>query len=146
MDEQIRTTKIARQFFWEMGHRLPFHTGGCANIHGHSYKLWVELEGVSDENGMVMDYGDMKRIVRPFIERLDHAFLCDEQDEIMKSFLGTTPFKVLYVPFTSTAENIAGFLADELWSLFEPLPQICALRLRLQETDHSYAETFRRRM
>ncbi len=144
MEEQ-RTTKIARQFFWEMGHRLPFHAGGCANIHGHSYKLWVELEGVSDENGMVMDYGEMKRLVRPLIERLDHAFLCDDRDEIMKSFLSATQFKVLYVPFTSTAENIAGFLADELWSLFGLLPGIHALRLRLQETDHSYAETIRHR-
>jgi 6-pyruvoyltetrahydropterin/6-carboxytetrahydropterin synthase len=138
-------TKIARQFFWEMGHRLPFHTGGCANIHGHSYQLWVELEGFPDENGMVLDYGDMKRLVRPLIDRLDHAFMCDERDELMTSFLKTTPFKVCYVPFHSTAENIAGYLADELWQLFAVIPAVHALCLRLQETDHSYAETTRRR-
>jgi 6-pyruvoyltetrahydropterin/6-carboxytetrahydropterin synthase len=138
-------TRIARQFFWEMGHRLPFHMGGCANIHGHSYQLWVELEGEANEYGMVLDYGEMKRLVRPLVERMDHAFMCDEGDELMTSFLKTTPFKVIYVPFTSTAENIADYLADELWLLFAAIPAINALCLRLQETDHSYAETTRRR-
>ena len=37
--------KIAKEFRWEMGHRLPEHFGLCKNIHGHSYKMVVEFEG-----------------------------------------------------------------------------------------------------
>ena len=37
--------KIAKEFRWEMGHRLPEHFGLCKNIHGHSYKMIVEFEG-----------------------------------------------------------------------------------------------------
>ena len=41
--------KIAKEFNWEMGHRLPEHFGKCKNIHGHSYKMMVELEGDLDD-------------------------------------------------------------------------------------------------
>ena len=137
--------KIARQFHWEMGHRLPFHAGGCANLHGHSYKLWVEIEGGLDANGMLMDYGEMKSLVAPEIAELDHAFLCDEADTLMRDFLETTNFKRVYVPFTSTAEHLIEYLADRLWKVFAPVSAVSALRLRLQETDISYAETERKR-
>jgi len=40
--------KIAKEFKWEMGHRLPEHFGQCKNIHGHSYKMLVEFEGEID--------------------------------------------------------------------------------------------------
>ncbi len=134
---------IARQFHWEMGHRLPFHTGGCANIHGHSYKLWVEIEGEVDDNGMLMDYGDMKDAVKPVLDRFDHSFLCDEHDDVMRTFLATTNFKVVHVPFTTTAEHIVVHLLDLLTPVFTRHPRVSSLRLRLQETDISFAEAFR---
>lgn len=65
--------KIAKEFHWEMGHCLPEHFGNCKNIHGHSYKMMVELEGTQDESGMIMDYYDLKKIVNPVIEKLDHG-------------------------------------------------------------------------
>ena len=37
--------KVAKEFKWEMGHRLPEHFGNCKNIHGHSYKMIAEFEG-----------------------------------------------------------------------------------------------------
>ncbi|HND76050.1 MAG TPA: 6-carboxytetrahydropterin synthase, partial [bacterium] len=69
-----KTVKIAKEFHWEMAHRLPYHTGGCQNIHGHSYILWVEIEGQPQENGMLLDYAEIKRIVKPMIDTLDHGF------------------------------------------------------------------------
>jgi 6-pyruvoyltetrahydropterin/6-carboxytetrahydropterin synthase len=136
---------IARDFHWEMGHRLPFHESGCANIHGHSYRLRVVIEGECDANGMLMDYGDMKRLVMPVIDELDHCFLCDESDTLMRDFLAGTSMKHKLVPFTSTAENLAVYLLDTLWEVFEPHARITALTLRLQETEISYAEVSRER-
>jgi 6-pyruvoyltetrahydropterin/6-carboxytetrahydropterin synthase len=65
--------KIAKEFKWEMGHRLPEHFDKCKNIHGHSYKMIVELEGEILESGMVMDYYDLKKIINPIVEKLDHS-------------------------------------------------------------------------
>ena len=132
--------KIAKQFHWEMGHRLPFHDAGCANIHGHSYAMWVELEGTCDENGMLLDYGIMKERINPVIKELDHAFICDESDEVMKPFLAGTDFKAVYVPFTTTAEHIAEYMLAKVWDALKEFANIDRISLRLQETTNSYAE------
>ncbi|NOY05441.1 MAG: 6-carboxytetrahydropterin synthase [Chlorobi bacterium] len=138
-------TKIAREFHWEMGHRLEHHQGLCRNIHGHSYRLWVEIEGEPDEQGMVMDYGDMKRIVTPVLGRLDHCFMCSESDGRMKEFFANTDFKVVYVPFETTAENIASYLLDKLWVEFGGIGRIESMRLRVCETRNTYAQVERSR-
>ncbi len=133
-------TKIAREFHWEMGHRLQHHKGLCRNIHGHSYRLWVEIEGEPDEHGMVMDYGDMKRIVTPVLGELDHCFLCSDSDTRMKEFFTDGDFKVVYVPFETTAENIAAYLLDKLWVKFSGMSRIESIRLQVHETQNTYAQ------
>lgn len=72
--------KIAKEFNWEMGHRLPFHKGKCINLHGHSYRLILEVEGELDANGMLIDFYDMKTIINPLIEELDHAVIVYKED------------------------------------------------------------------
>jgi 6-pyruvoyltetrahydropterin/6-carboxytetrahydropterin synthase len=94
---RFMTTKIAKEFHWEMAHRLPFHTGGCQNLHGHSYKLWVQLEGEPNDKGMVVDYFDLKAVVEPLVKQLDHSFLCDRSDDVMVQFFRENPLKVNYV-------------------------------------------------
>src|SRR5688500_15815399 len=110
-------TRISKTFRWEMAHRLPFHTGGCRNVHGHSYSMTVELGGELDANGMLIDYFDIKSIVQPFIDEVDHAFLCDASDELIVTFLKQSGLKAVYVDFPTTAENMAAWffqkLADE---------------------------------
>jgi 6-pyruvoyltetrahydropterin/6-carboxytetrahydropterin synthase len=136
---------IARQFHWEMGHRLPFHTAGCANIHGHSYKLWVEIDGPCDANGMLMDYGEMKRRIQPVLDRFDHAFICDAGDNLMLTFLLTSGLKFLVVPFQTTAENLVQHLLELLWTEFDSHESLTRMTLRLQETEISYAQASRSR-
>jgi len=72
--------KVAKEFKWEMGHRLPFHEGLCKNLHGHSYKLMVEFTGEPDNTGIVIDYYDIKKVIQPLIEKLDHSFLVNSSD------------------------------------------------------------------
>lgn len=143
-------TRIAKEFHWEMAHRLPFHTGGCQNVHGHSYKLWVEVEGEPNGYGMVMDYLDVKHAVQPLVEKLDHAFICDRSDEVMMAFFAENPLKVVIVDFPTTAENIAAHLVDEIATRLQE--QIATapeefrlerIRVRVQETERTYAEVWR---
>jgi 6-pyruvoyltetrahydropterin/6-carboxytetrahydropterin synthase len=70
-------TRIAKDFRWEMAHRLPFHEAGCKNVHGHSYRMLVELAGEPMSNGMVLDYFVLKQYIDPLVAEIDHAFLCD---------------------------------------------------------------------
>lgn len=131
--------KISKTFYWEMGHRLPFHQGKCVNLHGHSYKADVMLEGEPDANGMLIDFYDMKKIVAPFIEQLDHAFMVFEGDEKLIALLKEMNSKMYLVPFHSTAENIAQLFLSELKKGGLPT-SITQVTVRVYETLDAFAE------
>ena len=134
-------SRIAKDFRWEMGHRLPFHDGGCQNIHGHSYSMRVEVVGTVDSStGMVMDYFDIKSLVQPIVDSLDHSFLCDSSDTILMDFFRENPMKVNIVHFFSTAENIAHYIMKRLIPGFQDFASIKTLRIRLCETENTFAE------
>ena len=132
--------RIAKEFQWEMSHRLPFHKGDCKNIHGHTYKVRVEIEGDTDENGMIMDYFDMANIMNPVIHKLDHAFLVDANDSIMLDFLTANNFKHVVINKTTTAENIAAYILDIITPSFQQYKNIDILKIRFNETADVFAE------
>ena len=131
--------KIAKEFRWEMGHRLPEHFGLCKNIHGHSYKMIVEFEGELDENQMVIDYYDVEKIINPVIEKLDHAFMVNIDDKAVLEFLEKMNSKKVVVGFNSTAENICNYLLSEIKKTKLP-SNILSVKVRVYETQFDYAE------
>ena len=131
--------KIAKEFRWEMGHRLPEHFGKCKNIHGHSYKMIVELEGKLNEQGMILDFYELKKIVNPFVEKLDHSFLVYSGDEELIIFLEKMDSKKIIVDFQSTVENIAGYFLGEISKNKFP-SNISSLKVKVFETENVYAE------
>ena len=68
---------VTEKFTFEAAHHLPDYPGKCANIHGHSYRLEVAIEGrVDKETGMVMDFKDISKIVQEHaLSVLDHSDL-----------------------------------------------------------------------
>ncbi|MDQ7817754.1 MAG: 6-carboxytetrahydropterin synthase QueD [Melioribacteraceae bacterium] len=131
--------KIAKEFSWEMGHRLPFHEGKCKNLHGHSYKCMVELSGKPDKNGMLLDYYDLKKIMDPIIEELDHSFMVNSSDKELIEILDRLKSNKVIVDFDSTAENICLYLMDKVRRSSLPT-NIEELKVRVLETENTYAE------
>jgi 6-pyruvoyltetrahydropterin/6-carboxytetrahydropterin synthase len=131
--------KIAKEFKWEMGHRLPEHFGNCKNIHGHSYKMIVEFEGELNNNEMIIDFYDIDKIIKPVINRLDHAFMVNKNDKDVVEFLEKIKSKKLVVDFNSTVENICKFVLGEI-KKFEMPPNISSIGVRIYETNEDYAE------
>lgn len=108
---------ITKCFEFEACHHLPEHPGKCKNMHGHSYKLEVEVTGTPDTTGMIIDFGDLKKAVQTLI--ID---LFDHRD--------------LNIYFeTPTAENMVVWIVNLLEK--ENIPVV---RVRLWETSTSYAE------
>ena len=69
-------TRLTCSFTFEAAHRLPWHPGKCAGLHGHSYRLDVTVTGPLDDNGIVMDFDDLHAIVhRQVIDQWDHSDL-----------------------------------------------------------------------
>lgn len=70
--------EIYKQFTFEAAHRLPNlpPEHKCSRLHGHSFKASVHVQGeVDPEFGWVMDFGDIKTVMAPLIDRLDHHYL-----------------------------------------------------------------------
>lgn len=69
---------IYKQFSFDAAHFLPNVPEGhkCSRLHGHTYQLTVFAQGaISEPRGWLMDYGDLKAVVAPVINKLDHQLL-----------------------------------------------------------------------
>lgn len=138
--------KITKQFSFEMAHALRNYDGLCRNIHGHSYKMDITLSGqplndeTSPKNGMVMDFGDLKRLVNEeIISLLDHALvLSDKTDNQLVEVLKQNYEKIVTVDFQPTTENLLNFIAGKIQKRLPNDVKLSCVRLR--ETDTSYAE------
>ncbi|NWF90664.1 MAG: 6-carboxytetrahydropterin synthase [Ignavibacteriaceae bacterium] len=131
--------KVAKEFKWEMGHRLPEHFGNCKNIHGHSYKMIVEFEGKLNKDEMVIDFYDVDKMIKPLVEKLDHAFMVNKKDKAVIEFLEKIKSKKVIVNFNSTVENICKFVLKEIVRFKLP-KNISAISVRVYETNEDYAE------
>ena len=69
--------RIKKEFKFEASHILPRHPGKCSRLHGHSWRLWVTVEGlVNRDTGFVVDFFDLKKTVNQLvIDRVDHTHL-----------------------------------------------------------------------
>lgn len=89
-------TSVTRSFTFEAAHRLPWHPGRCRNLHGHSYRLEVTVEGPVDENGVVLDFDDLKAVVqREVVDRYDHTLLNDLLDNPTAELIASDAWKRL---------------------------------------------------
>lgn len=81
------------------GHYLRNYRGKCENPHGHNYKVRVTLRGAElDKAGLLLDFKDLKEVMKAVIDRLDHQMLNEIE-----------PFKML----NPSAENLARYFYDQ---------------------------------
>lgn len=140
--------RVTKEFGFEMAHALVDYDGPCRNVHGHSYRLFVTLSGEplarlgDPKNGMVIDFGDLKRIVKKnIVDVFDHAALISRNDrsdriEALRSAFGN----LLVVDYQPTCENLVADIAARIKPL---LPREASLfSVKLYETAASYAEWY----
>lgn len=145
MSQLIRVTK---EFPFEMAHVLWNYDGPCKNVHGHSYRLFVTLAGFpSDDpqyakNGMVIDFGDLKKIVKKEIVSIfDHSVVLSNQIDKEKAEMFSKLFgNTVQVSYQPTCENL---VADFALRIASHLPSGVKLHsLKLYETATSFAEWY----
>ena len=140
--------RVTKEFRFEAAHALAGYDGACRNAHGHSYVLSVTVAGtpVSDPSspklGMVIDFGDLKRLIRKHIvDPLDHALLLHEKEKEKGLHRTGDPMaNIVFLPYQPTSENLLIDFAARIRSM---LPEgVTLYSLRLRETATSYAEWF----
>ena len=141
--------RITKKFRFEAAHALYGYDGKCKNIHGHNYNLFVTVIGVpvTDNSnvkcGMVMDFGDLKKIVNSeIIEKFDHSVIFNNNSphkELAKN-LANDGHKVVMANYQPTIEEMVIDFANKISS---KLPNNIRLHsLKLEETETSYSEWF----
>ena len=90
--------------FFDASHQLPdtihLASKGCARLHGHTYKVVVEIEGDNTRSGMVIDF----KCIKDAVDVLDHRHI----NEVFKQYAYDKE---------ATAENIALFLKARIEEL-----------------------------
>jgi 6-pyruvoyltetrahydropterin/6-carboxytetrahydropterin synthase len=90
------------------GHALRGYKGKCENVHGHNYRVQVTLEGPQlDGIGLLVDFTQLKDVMRGVIRRLDHQFINE-----LEPFTTVNP----------SAENMAKYFYDEVSGQLKGLP------------------------
>ncbi len=105
--------KVSREIDFCYGHRLLNYDGKCRHLHGHNGHVVITIETPGlDERGMVIDFGDIKKVVNRWIdENLDHRMVLHRDDPIVP-VLQEQGEPVFLIDANPTAENIAKLIAD----------------------------------
>lgn len=130
---------ITKVFKFEAAHHLPGHRGKCARPHGHSYRLEISLRGPlnttpgQSEEGMVMDFDDLKKLVNTTIleqiagsDSFRHQGGVDHNDLNVLTGIRTTAENLVHWIWERL---VAGGISDEM-----------LYRVRLWETENGYVE------
>ncbi len=142
------TIRITKDFRFEMAHALKGYDGLCKNIHGHTYELKVTIAGkpITDENspklGMVMDFGDLKKIVKEeIVNHYDHALvLYNKMPAALLAELKNNFDRIILKDYNPTSELM---LLDFVEKIKNRLPEGVFLKhMFLRETTTSYAEWY----
>lgn len=125
----------------------------CESLHGHNYRAGVTVEGeVDPECAFVVDFAVLKRILRPYVQAMDHRVLLptsnpklvlrESADRMVVDYLGSERFvfprsNVSLLPISNTtAEMLAEYLAvrvrEDLRA--EGLTLLTALEVEVEES------------
>lgn len=141
--------RLTKEFKFETAHALMGYDGLCKHIHGHSYELLVTVIGkpIEEDNnpklGMVMDFGDLKKIVKEeIVDKMDHSLILNEKGAKAEALKQSDEMfeRVVTVPYQPTSEMM---LIDFAERIKPRLPEHIKLHhILLRETVTSYAEWF----
>lgn len=145
---KVRVTKD--ELVFSAGHFITFAGGTCERIHGHNYRVAVEVEGDLDENHYVFDFIALRDLTRALVSELDHRMLLPSQSRLIRIEEDGANWQarfedrrwsfpreecvLLPVPNT-TAERLARYLGDRLLAdlAAKGLPTPTVLRVEVEE-------------
>jgi 6-pyruvoyltetrahydropterin/6-carboxytetrahydropterin synthase len=112
---------ITTEASFDAAHFLKNYNGKCKNIHGHRWRIIVEVQSENlktdvQEYGMITDFGDLKRDLKELADKFDHTFIY-EKDSLKKELvemLKSEDFALNEVDFRPTAENFSKYIFDEM--------------------------------
>ncbi|WP_077597521.1 6-pyruvoyl trahydropterin synthase family protein [Olsenella urininfantis] len=123
--------ELSTEYWFDSAHFLTDYHGKCENLHGHQWRVTAyiaadQLEEGGTDKGMVRDFVAFKRIVREECDALDHSFLVEEGSLAPATIaaLEGEGFTLTILPFRTTSENLARYLAGRLEARGLPVSRV----------------------
>jgi len=119
----------------------------CESLHGHNYQVSITISGELDAQGMVLDFGVVKKQIKEICDILDHMILLPGNSDVIRISSGTESTEVniddkryifpsedcLILPIqATTAELLAEYVASRL-----ELPNKCQTKICVSESEGS---------
>jgi 6-pyruvoyltetrahydropterin/6-carboxytetrahydropterin synthase len=145
---------VAKEYLsFSSAHFITLAGHQCESLHGHNYRIGVTVMGAVDpECAFVVDFGVLKRIVRPYVQAIDHRVLLptqnpklqlqEEGERLLVGYLGKQKFVfplsncALLPVSNTTAEMLAEYFAlrvrDDLRK--EGLDHLDAIEVEVEES------------
>ena len=151
MSKLIRVTK---EVTFDCAHMLSGHEALCKNLHGHTYKVLVTVEGEPLEEGssasMVMDFKHLKAAINEIIvDKFDHAVIFSAEDfrnpaeEELYAWATKYGMRHFVMMGRTTAEQMAYYFSSKIEDYLKhelDLKNIYKCSCKVYETPTSYAE------
>lgn len=116
---------------FDSAHFLTDYDGKCENLHGHRWRVVAyiatdKLQAEGTNKDMVIDFKDFKAAVLEMTERFDHTFLVEEGSLAQATIdaLESETFRLTFLPFRTTTENLAKFFYGQLADAGFPVSKI----------------------
>lgn len=143
---------VTKEFEFASAHFLTKYHGKCERLHGHNYKLAVTVKGDIADNGMVVDFVLLKKVVKEhIIDRLDHYCLNDFMEnptaEVMIKWIWDELNPIdeklqKYIDDPNFPQEIAQLLQDPKNAKLDDIPKVELHSLKIWETPTSFVEYF----
>lgn len=106
---------------FDAAHFLKDYQGKCRNLHGHRWRVVAEIQGETltqdrQTRGMLVDFGELKELLKTLCDGLDHSFIYEEGSlrPTTLAALQEEGFRMAPVPFRPTAEEFARYFYEEI--------------------------------
>ena len=144
---------VTKVIEFDAGHRVPSHKGKCRNLHGHRYRLEATIEGeikpvtMKSDDAMVVDFGDVKKLLMEIHDDYDHKCLIWTEDPIRAQLVGvqelTAGIVLLHAP--PTVEHLAKVIFMGLAARIDQefKGEVSLAKVRLFETPNSWTDIVR---
>ena len=137
--------KITKEIIFDSAHMLSNYDGKCNNLHGHTYKLQIEVEGyVNPKTCMLIDFNELKEIINNNImQKFDHALIFSavgyrEEAEAELYEWAKKYNKKFYV--MSEGKSTCEFMAPEIKNILQTTLIGFNVKVKLWETSTSFVE------
>lgn len=106
---------------FDSAHFLAGYEGKCNNIHGHRWRVVIEVKSVTLQtnkqlNGMLVDFGQLKEDIKEEVDFLDHAFIIEKNSLKPGTFAALVEegFRIIEMDFRPTAEMLSKYFYGKM--------------------------------